>query len=631
MRMLHLAWTNFKGSTKSYFALVVSLAFTVLVVLNFQNIIYSETFLILSQRNKSELESAVKSVIFVLFCFIFFFVWYATNVFLNQRKREIGIYTFMGLSNQKIGRLYMLETSFIGLAALGIGVVVGTITSALFQMIILAISNLPMDISFQVKLTPILITTFVYIGIYFIFVIKGYFNIVRSSVQEMISANKRNEYEKQNSGILLCKALIGCVVLGIGFYVAIGKNTFVNMFEAVVYVVIGIYLFFGGVIPLIFQGLCANKRYLYKRERTLWINNMVFRMKTNYRTYAMVSVLYLSAVTALAAGFAMNVKYHNILKYRSVYTFQLLSKQEGLDDTAREIIQRYSDLTRATSAKLIKPSSQLVISGLYRESAITSFSQIQRVAQEVGFSFEQERLSNDELIACPHMTIFSTRDDKVITIAGKDYQVVATDMNPYLGYIQELGDMLIVSDEEYERLALLGEEVTTYNYQILDAEKYDEIRKALDEVVFSDGTRQAGRVSIDPKSTESAWLAIMYGVCIFVFLVFVMASGCIMFMRLLNDSFAEQERYKVLRKIGITDRVMNKAIGKELAVSYGLPFLVTSFCSYFSVKSLGNVMREDLFSINVVSVIVSGAVFVIFYFVSYVMITTILVEKNTTV
>ena len=255
MRMLHLAWTNFKGSTKSYFALVVSLAFTVLVVLNFQNIIYSETFLILSQRNKSELESAVKSVIFVLFCFIFFFVWYATNVFLNQRKREIGIYTFMGLSNQKIGRLYMLETSFIGLAALGIGVVVGTITSALFQMIILAISNLPMDISFQVKLTPILITTFVYIGIYFIFVIKGYFNIVRSSVQEMISANKRNEYEKQNSGILLCKALIGCVVLGIGFYVAIGKNTFVNMFEAVVYVVIGIYLFFGGVIPLIFQGL----------------------------------------------------------------------------------------------------------------------------------------------------------------------------------------------------------------------------------------------------------------------------------------------------------------------------------------------------------------------------------------
>lgn len=631
MRMIRLAWNNFKGSTKSYFALVASLAFTVLVVLNFQNIRYSDTFSILNQRNKEELDLAIKAVTFVLFCFIFFFVWYATNVFLNQRKREIGIYTFMGLSNQKIGRLYMLETSFIGLAALGIGVVVGTITSALFQMIILAISNLSMDISFQVKLTPILITTVVYIGIYFIFVIKGYFNIIRSSVQEMISANKRNEYEKQNIGILICKALLGCAVLGTGFYVAIGKNTFVNMFEAVVYVVIGMYLFFGGIIPLLFQGLCANKSYLYNRERTLWINNMVFRMKTNYRTYAIVSVLYLSAVTALAAGFAMNMKYHNILKYRSVYTFQLLSNHEHMDDTAKEIIQRYSGIAKETSAQLIIPSEQMISTGLYKKSAITSFSQIKRVAQEVGFLFDHETLSKDELIACPHMTIFSTRDDKVITIAGKDYQVVATDMNPYLGYIQELVDMLIVSDEEYERLALLGEEVTTYNYQILDAEKYDEIRKALDEVVFADGTRQAGRVSIDPKSTESAWMAIMYGVCIFVFLVFVMASGCIMFMRLLNDSFAEQERYKVLRKIGITDRVMNKAIGKELAVSYGLPFLVTSFCSYFSVKSLGNVMREDLFSINVVSVIVSGAVFVIFYFVSYVMITTILVEKNTTV
>lgn len=629
--MIRLAWNNFKGSTKSYFALVVSLAFTVLVVLNFQNIRYSDTFSILSQRNKAELDSAIKAVTFVLFSFMFFFVWYATNVFLSQRKKEIGIYTFMGLTNQKIGRLYMLETTFIGLAALGIGVGVGTITSALFQMIILAISDLTVVIRFQVQVKPILITAVIYCAIYVIFVVKGYVNLIRSSVQEMISANKRNEYEKQNTGFLIAKALLGCAVLSMGFYVAIGKNTFVNMFEAVVYVVIGMYLFFGGVIPLLFQGLCANKSYLYKRERTLWINNMVFRMKTNYRTYAMVSVLYLSAVTALAAGFAMNVKYHNILKYRSVYTFQLLSNQEGLDDTAREIIQRYSDLTRATSAKLIKPSSQLVISGLYRESAITSFSQIQRVAQEVGFSFEQERLSNDELIACPHMTIFSTRDDEIINISGKDYQVVTIDMNPYLGYIQELGDMLIVSDEEYERLALRGEEFTIYNYKVSDGEYYEEIRKALDEVVFANGDRQAGRVSIDPNSTESAWMAIMYAVCIFVFLVFVMASGCIMFMRLLNDSFAEHERYKVLRKIGITDRVMNKAIGKELAVSYGLPFLVTSFCSYFSVKSLGNVMREDLFSINVVSVIVSGAVFVIFYFVSYVMITTILVEKNTTV
>ena len=30
------------------------------------------------------------------------------NVFLNQRKKEIGIYTFMGLDNVRIGKMYAL-------------------------------------------------------------------------------------------------------------------------------------------------------------------------------------------------------------------------------------------------------------------------------------------------------------------------------------------------------------------------------------------------------------------------------------------------------------------------------------------------------------------------------------------
>ena len=51
-----------------------------------------------------------------------FFYLYATNVFLTKRKKEIGIYVFMGLTNQKIGKLYAIETIFLGLVALVLGV-----------------------------------------------------------------------------------------------------------------------------------------------------------------------------------------------------------------------------------------------------------------------------------------------------------------------------------------------------------------------------------------------------------------------------------------------------------------------------------------------------------------------------
>ncbi|MFR2767056.1 MAG: FtsX-like permease family protein [Thomasclavelia sp.] len=77
---------------------------------------------------------------FVLGCFMLFFIWYATNVFLTKRKKEIGIYVFMGLTNQKIGKLYAIETIFLGLVALVLGVGFGIITSKLFVMITMAIS-----------------------------------------------------------------------------------------------------------------------------------------------------------------------------------------------------------------------------------------------------------------------------------------------------------------------------------------------------------------------------------------------------------------------------------------------------------------------------------------------------------
>ncbi|MFQ7356242.1 MAG: hypothetical protein ACLROG_16815 [Coprococcus phoceensis] len=59
------------------------------------------------------------------------------------------------------------------------------------------------------------------------------------------------------------------------------------------------------------------------------MNNIVFRMKRNYRTYAIVSVLMLCSVTALAAGFAMKERYDGMVHFRNTYTYQVLSTSAG--------------------------------------------------------------------------------------------------------------------------------------------------------------------------------------------------------------------------------------------------------------------------------------------------------------
>ena len=61
MRMMDLAFLNFKNGFKNYLSLVISLAFTILVLFNFQNIIYSGAFEVLGTRNKEYIDIIIQS------------------------------------------------------------------------------------------------------------------------------------------------------------------------------------------------------------------------------------------------------------------------------------------------------------------------------------------------------------------------------------------------------------------------------------------------------------------------------------------------------------------------------------------------------------------------------------------
>ena len=89
----------------------------------------------------------IQTVSVVLICFSFFFIWYSTNIFLTKQKREFGIYIFMGLTNQNIAKLYIVETISICIVSLVLGILSGVAVMWLFQMIVLAISDIAIDVT----------------------------------------------------------------------------------------------------------------------------------------------------------------------------------------------------------------------------------------------------------------------------------------------------------------------------------------------------------------------------------------------------------------------------------------------------------------------------------------------------
>lgn len=607
MRMIQLAFLNFRNSFKSYLSLIISLSFTILILYNFQNIIYSEAFAVLGQHNKEYIDILIQVVTVVLLCFMFFFIWYATNVFLTRRKREIGIYIFMGMTNRKIASLYLIEISFVGFTALMIGIGVGALFAGLFQMIFGAVSETEINVKFGIFPKAVTFTTVSFLIIYLIFAWKGYWNIVRSSVLSMISAARQNEYVHQKNSILFVKALFGIVVTTAGYYLANKDHTYKmmeNVFLAAVLVIAGVYLLFGGLIPLIFQTLSKQKTFLYSGQRCLWINQTIFRMRKNYRTYAMVAIMGICSATALATGFAMKERYHNMILFDNKYTFQLLTNQSNLGERAAQLLQKEVDIACQTSLPVLSPDA---------DHLVVSYSDIARVTKEAGGLFLFMAPIENETFHLSHQVLMSLRLSEMITpvrLGEEMFQEVGTVREPCLGYMQkEMGCFYVVSDSAFQRMKEHSTILYIHNYKIADDTAFVRAREAINVLISNTDENFTARVAVDPFDNEIEWVKVLYTLCIFMFLVFIVAGGCIMFMKFYNDSFEERERYLVLKKIGFSSQMLTKSIAHELISAYVLPFAVMAVSTYFSVHALGMMMYTELFTIFVVSTLVVMVVF----------------------
>ena len=89
-----------------------------------------------------------------------------------------------------------------------------------------------------------------------------------------------------------------------------------------------------------------------------------------------------------------------------------------------------------------------------------------------------------------------------------------------------------------------------------------------------------------------------------------------MFMKVYNDAFEEKERYLILKKMGFESKILHKSVAREVGMAYGIPFIVMSISSCFSVHALEQMMYTSLMSIQIGSVLIVLIIFVLCYCLS---------------
>lgn len=619
MSLFKLSFSNFKRSVRNYGMLIVSLAFSVFIFFNFQNVLYSDSMDVLMDYKKDYIDMIVKAASVVFAVFLFFFIWYASNVFLNQRKKEIGIYIFMGLDNQRIGKMYVLEAVFIGLVSLVSGIVTGVLFSKLFQMLLLKLSDISVDVKFSFSLSPVLVTAAMFGGVYGLMTLKSYHTLATSSVLNLLSGAKQKEIRPEKGILTFLRILAGLGILGAGYYLAWdtnGMQALNNALAAVILVIAGVYLLFSGLIPALLRKLTGNKKYLYKKERNLWVNSLAFRMKKNYRTYAMVTVLMICSVTVLAFSIAMKQRYEKIHAFDRVYTCQVVSTQPKDGKEIARGIQQENELECWNTYELVILDSKTMHSK-YNQTmyGVVSYSQVKSAAKAAGLSFPYKELKDTQVINLDHEILMSLAGssvgDEKQQIGEKMYEVLAVDKTPYLGALQSSADIYVVSDKTFEELEGLGVKSYLYNYRLKKPENIEASKAYLQSLVTQDenGQYTTGVNYSQAQSKQDGWIRIMYSLCQFMFVTLVLAAGSIIFLKTGNEVYEDKERYRVLEKMGIQTKVLKKSVRNEICFTYYCPFVLMVVTSWFSIHALGNVMKEELLLVNLWS---AGIVLVLF-------------------
>lgn len=620
MSVFSIAFNNFKNNIKTYAMFFISMIFSVIILINFLMIMGSESLKILGEANAVYTKMILQMISIILGLFMLFFIWYVSNVFLRNRKKEIGLFIFMGVELKTIGKIYFTEMMLIGISASIIGIGIGTLFSKFFQMIVFAVAGFDIDVKFNITTNSMVSTFIIFMAIFLLMSIKGFVNISRSNVIELLNNSRKTEKMPKVTFFTYIIAIISIGCITYGYYLVYSSNF--NAFKTLILVCIGTYGLFYATIPAVLKFLINNKKILYKGENILTINSLAYRVKKNYTTYATIGILTACTVTVLGTSVSMKKLYTMSDQNDQLFTMSFYSQGKiDMANISEEITkvlgEKKFDLT--TDVLMVSDTLEDGKSFPGQEYIVMSYDKFREILKKNGYEKDLEKINenmvqgNNAIYIQNPKTLASLIKPNEITVADKIFKISEGDIR-----FKVLGSLiksrtLVVNNEEYEKLNNVGQRVNFYGIKvkddsdILDEDIMNKLGQGLGPYLDENIKFQIGKN--ETKNVE--WLKLVYAIGAFLFLVFVLAEASIIYIKIYSDATEDKDKYKILKDIGASKKDLSKAIRKEVTLFYVLPLFIGLIHSFFAIQVLGKFLSENLNATFAVSVIVSVSIFVV--------------------
>ncbi|MCU4980581.1 ABC transporter permease [Bacillus cereus] len=320
MNLFDIVQRNIRRNFKEYILYFVSLASSMLIYFIFASLRYS-TQIKKEMVNNVMINSVLQSSKVILIIFIAIFIIYSTNFFIRKRKKEVGLYSLLGITKKQIGTMLFCETMIMGGFALVVGILIGSMSFKLFLELLMSLMKLNVPIHFELSIKAIIDTFIVFLSILLYTAWKNSRIIYKFPLIEMFQANHQGERLPKGS---VLRAYIGLILMGLGYILAgffrevvnivrnpiDPMNPIINPIMIPVFilflVVFGTYFLFTSYTVIVLKKIRSKREIFYSGINIINISQLLYRVKGNAKLLATIAILSATALTAIstvAAGY----------------------------------------------------------------------------------------------------------------------------------------------------------------------------------------------------------------------------------------------------------------------------------------------------------------------------------------
>ncbi|EJE7235975.1 ABC transporter permease [Clostridium botulinum] len=648
-----IALKNIKKSYKDYTIYFLTLILAVCIFYSFNSIDSQKALTDIKSSGGSyvsklmDFMSAVSVFVSIILGSL---ILYANNFLIKKRKKELGIYMILGMGKRKISKILVTETSIVGVISLIAGLIIGIGVSQGLSVFTLKLFEISInEYKFAVS-TRAIGKTILYFGIMFLLVmIFNVFVISKYKIIDLLTSGRKNENIKfKNTFIYLLSFLLCVVLLGFAYksILKTGLNLREPMFKpSIAFVIVGTVLFFFSLAGFILYVINKNKKIYFKGLNMFVVKQINSKVNTNFLSMSLTCLMLFITILILSTGISLKKGLEEGLKIKAPFDASIRisnnSKKDNLEDVLDKInFKRSKNEKYATCNEYlpgIKLESVLSITDKDYKDAEVSFVRISDYNKMLKLKGKKEiNLNKDEiLIMSTNNNLVKQANEKLknskkFNIKGKEYlvknnKIINENLATYL-----LADnifTIIISDEFLYDCNEISYSILNVMYLDKNREennkKYSEINKNfVDGKYKSLNIRYMSAFSKDDiySGSRGGTTSILF-VGIYLGLVFLITSMAVLALQQLSEASDSIERYKALKRIGATSKMIDKTIFRQTLIYFALPMILALIHSMIGINVVSDYIsvftKIDISFSSLITALIFSVVYAGYFYTTY--------------